>query len=246
MPLRSREIKTNQHDVVCDVCGRTLLRGERAESFLAGGSRRQVCELCTNRAINEGWIRESGGDDLGVRPSRTDGRGMSLIGRLRQRREQPLADDEEAVDLDPALEAELAEHPVVTERRPARRPEPPQPEVTRPAEPRKVHAVPTNADMKMQRALDVFNRSQYPRTVAGVARSLGTPEIGVRTLADQPSVVSITVMWELSWYRYQVDLSDEAGGARREGQGAELSELTEDDRVVNASADERGHLSMGA
>ena len=44
---RTRDIKTNQQDVSCDVCGRTLLRGERAEAFLAGGERRQVCELCT-------------------------------------------------------------------------------------------------------------------------------------------------------------------------------------------------------
>lgn len=245
MPLHSREIKTNQHDVVCDVCGRTLLRGERAEPFLAGGSRRQVCELCVNRAMHEGWIRESGGDDLGVRPSRAESRGMSIFGRMRQRREREPDLEEEPVELDPALEAELAEHPVVTERRPPR-PAPADEQVAvRSREPRQVHAVPTNADMKMQRAVDVFNRSQYPRTVAGVARSLGVPEIGVRTLPDQPSVVSITVMWELSWYRYQVDLSDEAGGARREGQGAELEELAEADRVVNATADERGHLSLG-
>ena len=32
-------------------------------------------------------------------------------------------------------------------------------------------------------------------------------------------------MWELSWYRFEVDLSDEAGGVRRDAQGDELSEL---------------------
>jgi hypothetical protein len=96
----------------------------------------------------------------------------------------------------------------------------------------------------MQRALDVFNGSQHPRTVAGVARSLGAPEINVRTLPTQPSVVSITVMWELSWYRYEVDLSDEAGGARRAAQGAELDELEPEERVVNAAADEKGLLSL--
>jgi hypothetical protein len=34
---RTRDIRTNQQDMSCDVCGRTLLRGERAEPFLAGG-----------------------------------------------------------------------------------------------------------------------------------------------------------------------------------------------------------------
>ena len=51
---RTRDIRTNQSDLACDICGRTLLRGEHAETFLAGGSRRQVCDLCTARAQHEG------------------------------------------------------------------------------------------------------------------------------------------------------------------------------------------------
>jgi len=243
-PLRSRDIKTDYLDVGCDVCGRTLLRGERAEPFLVGGSRRQVCELCVNRAIHEGWIRESGAaDELAVRPARSDRRGRSLMGRVRARRERAEILSEE-LELDPALEAELADHPVVRERAPA----PPAPEPVAPAsrEPRHVRAVPTNAELKMQRALDVFNASQHPRTVSGVARSLGSPGVCVRTSDDQPSVVRIIVMWELSWYRYEVDLSDEAGGARREGQGDELDELPEGERDVNAGADASGRLALAA
>ncbi len=242
MPLRSRDIKTNRQDVICDVCGRTLLRGERAEPFLAGGQRRLVCELCTVRATHEGWIRESGADELtSVAP--LDGRGRSLIGRLRPRR--PLATESDAPqepELHPALAAELEDHPVVTERAP-RRPEPePMPEFGR--EPRHVRAVPTNAELKMERALEVYNASDHPRTVAGVSRSLGSPEVSVKTSEQEPSVVSIFVMWELSWYRFEVDLSDEAGGARRVAQGAELSELDDDQRVVNAAVDERGRLVL--
>ena len=77
----------------------------------------------------------------------------------------------------------------------------------------------------MERALEVFNASDHVRTVGGVARSLGPPAVAVRPLADRPSVVAITVMWELSWYRFEVDLSDEGSGVRREGQGTELGEL---------------------
>ena len=224
MPLRSRDIRTNQAEIACDVCGRTLLRGERAEPFLAAGERRQVCELCTARAVHEGWIRESGADEVGVRSPRPD-RGRSFLGRLRQRPRVREEADEPAAPPAPVA-------PPRVERR-----EPPR-------EPRHVHAVPTNAEMKMQRALDVFNVSQHPRTVAGVARSLGVPAIAVRTSETQPSVVSITVMWELSWYRYEVDLSDEAGGARRIGQGTELDELPAEDLVANAAADEHGALHL--
>ncbi|MDP9385661.1 MAG: hypothetical protein M3P50_10615, partial [Actinomycetota bacterium] len=75
---RLRDIRTNQSDIACDVCGRTLLRGEAPVPFLTGGQRRHVCELCTARAAHEGWIREAGGDELGVGGAAVDGRGRSL------------------------------------------------------------------------------------------------------------------------------------------------------------------------
>src|SRR4051794_13594247 len=155
---RTRDIRTQTHDVSCDVCGRTLLRGERAEPFLAGGQRRLVCELCTVRATHEGWIRESGADELTTPAGRPD-RGRSLIGRLFSNRERPATPPapEPDDDLHPALAAELEDHPVVTERRPPRAPEP-LPEI--PRDPRQVRAVPTNAELKKERALDVFNRSE--------------------------------------------------------------------------------------
>jgi len=226
----TRDIRTNQSDIACDVCGRTLLRGEHAETFLAGGSRREVCDLCTARAQHEGWIRESGGDDLALRHTRHDGRGRSFLDRLRARRER-------ARDVQDEMAATVEEPPAPQEE-PQRAPDPPR-------RPRHVRAVPTNADLKMQRAVEVFNASDHTRTVGGVARSLGAPAVSVRPRIDRPSVVSITVMWELSWYRFEVDLSDEAGGVRRDAQGDELAELVPEEQVVNAAADERGALHLG-
>jgi hypothetical protein len=106
--------------------------------------------------------------------------------------------------------------------------------------------VPTNAELKMQRALEIFNASDFTRTVGGVARSLGAPGVCVRPLTDRPSVVTITVVWELSWYRFEVDLSDEAGGVRRDAQGAESDDLAPAELEVNAAADERGALHLSA
>ena len=112
-------------------------------------------------------------------------------------------------------------------------------------EPRHVHAVPTNADLKMARALDVFNLSAHPRRIAGVTRSLGTPIVTVLPSEVEGAIVSIVVGWELCWYRYEVDLADEAAGVQVLGQGAELSELTEAERAANAVADARGRLVLG-
>lgn len=244
---RTRDIRTNQLDVACDICGRTLLRGEHAEDFLAAGQRRQVCELCTARAQHEGWIRESGIDDVALRHTRQDGRGRSFLERLRSRREharQVRAErsDGEASGRDRAVAEEPQEPREYRERDRDREPAPEPAE--EPRRPRQVRAVPTNADLKMERALEVFNASDHTRTVGGVGRSLGAPAVSVRPLGDRPSVVAICVMWELSWYRYEVDLSDEAGGVRRDGQGDELSELTDDERAANAAADDRGALHL--
>jgi len=187
-----------------------------------------VCELCTSRAQHEGWIRESGGDEIGVRTTRPTGGGRGFLDRLRARRERARE-----------VEAEL----VAAEERGF---EAPPEAAPAPRRPRHVRAVPTNADLKMERALELFNGTDHPRTVGGVARSLGQPTVCVRPTPERPSVVSITVMWDLSWYRYEVDLSDEGAGPQRVGQGDEVSELSPEDTVANATADERGQLHLAA
>lgn len=223
--MLKRDIRTTQEEVVCDVCGRSLLRGERAEPYLAAGTRRHVCELCTARAVHEGWIREEASSgELPARRPRHDGR-RSLIGRLRGRREASANGGSGSEEAPSAAPADVAV------------PEGPR-------EPRHVHAVPTNDDLKVTRALELFNASDHPRTVAGVARSLGAPFGSVRPLEHEPSVVSIVVAWELSWYRFEVDLSDEAGGVRLAEQGSELGALSEADRRWNAGADEAGALQL--
>ena len=215
--------------------------------FLHGGQRRMVCELCTPRAAHEGWIRE-GMDDARVR-DRGDRRSRSLLGRLRTR-----LGDVPGPEQAPAPAAELAyEAPAETvfeepAPEPEHIPEPePSPVVEDPApSPRSVHAVPTNADLKIARAVELFNQSEHPRTVSGVARSLGAPVVAVRPSQTEGSVVMIVVAWELSWYRYEVDLGNEAVGVRVTEQGSELSELDPDDQIANAAADETGRLHLAS
>ncbi len=83
----TRDIRPSTAYTACDVCGRTLLRGERAQVYLDGGARRSVCELCTSRALEEGWIREGTVPPVDGRGGGSDRR-RSLIGRLRRRRER--------------------------------------------------------------------------------------------------------------------------------------------------------------
>jgi hypothetical protein len=241
----TRKAITTSHAVVsCDVCGRTLLRGEHADVFLHGGQRRMVCELCTPRAAHEGWIRE-GLDDARVR-DRGDRRSRSLLGRLRTRlTEVPPPAPADAPPAEPFYEEPPLEEPV--HEAPVHEPPAPEEPVYEGAPPaRSVHAVPTNADLKIARAVELFNLSEHPRTVSGVARSLGAPVVAVRPSQTEGSVVMIVVAWELSWYRYEVDLGNEAAGVRVTEQGSELGELDPDDQTANAAADEQGRLHLAA
>ena len=198
-----KSISTNAPVVNCDVCGRTLLPGEHPTCSSPRGEKRNVCELCTQRASHEGWIRE-GLDDATVRAAaRTSGRSR---GAARAPARPPRA----APTTRPTSDAQPDHHPPAPPRARARAAPPPRP----PREQRNVHAIPTNADLKMARALDLFNGSSHPRTVAGVARSLGAPIVAVRPSLTEGSVVTIVVGWELSWYRFEVDLGDEAAGVR--------------------------------
>lgn len=256
--MSRKQITTRHQAVSCDVCGRTLLRGERSEPFLAGGSRRLVCELCTQRATHEGWIREGVGGPAGKHDDGRERRG-SLLRRLRRadRTTRPVpaprpssAPTQPAVledwpedELEPAAEPTYAEAPASP---PPARSKASRLEVEIERVNRTVHAVPTNAQMKLERALELFNRSDAPRTVAGVARSLGAPVVAVRPSMTEGSIVSIVVAWELCWYRYEVDLADEASGVRLVAQGAELDELPAEEQTANAAADERGGLVMAA
>jgi len=230
--MTRKSISTNTPVVNCDVCGRTLLPGETPSVFLAAGEKRNVCELCTQRASHEGWIRE-GLDDATVRTRGHNGRSRGLFSRFRGRRET-VSDDGGHDD------GHHHHHPPAQPDRDRERPPAP------PREQRNVHAIPTNADLKMARALDLFNGSSHPRTVAGVARSLGPPIVAVRPSLTEGSVVTIVVGWELSWYRYEIDLGDEAAGVRLVNQGAELSELEPADQMPNAAADEQGELHLAA
>jgi hypothetical protein len=225
-----RSISTNAPVVNCDVCGRTLLPGETPYVFLAAGEKRNVCELCTQRASHEGWIRE-GLDDATVRAGAHNGRSRGLLSRLRGRPAHERGHEDGHGD--------HHHPPVQPERERERLPAPPR-------QHRSVHAIPTNLDLKMARALDLFNASSHPRTVSGVARSLGAPIVAVRPSPTEGSVVTIVVGWELSWYRFEVDLGDEAAGVRLVTQGTELSELEPADQMPNAAADEQGELHLAA
>ncbi len=265
--MATRTIVTSQPDIACDVCERRLLRGEQPDIFLAAGRRRIVCELCAPRAAHEGWQRESQSQSLALPPLRPR-RGRSLFDKLRQvarpapaedalaapdaaatadvplgEREQPydFLDGYGPVSVDPGaapLEAETAEPPAAPGEPPLE-PEDPfsfgEPSFRRGA---------AAADADFELALEIFNASEFPRRVAGVARSLGAPAVNIRSSEHVDGAVAIVVAWELCWYRYEVNLLDDSAPAQVIAQGTELSELAAAEQIANAGADDFGALAL--
>jgi hypothetical protein len=173
----------------------------------------------------------------------TSNRRGSLLSRLRRRRESPPADGGEAAEAEPMRGAEPP--PVPADEPAAPPPRAPRKRTREPGrEPRHVRAVPMGAGPKIASAIEVFNNSEHRRTVAGVARSLGAPIVSIHPNEEHSSRVDIVAAWELCWYRYEVDLSDDVPLVREAGRGYELDELSPHERESNAAYDEHGALAV--
>jgi hypothetical protein len=79
-------------------------------------------------------------------------------------------------------------------------------------------------EQAMINAADLFNGSQYRRTVGGIGKSLGTPQVSLVVLSGVNSEVVITVAWEISWYQYRVSPESD-NPVRLEERGHDPAEL---------------------
>jgi hypothetical protein len=69
----------------------------------------------------------------------------------------------------------------------------------------------------------------------------------VRPVAGHPSLVDIVAAWELTWYRYEIDLAEgDRASVRVAAQGDELSELDEAQLEENVVCDDRGLLAIAS
>jgi len=94
--MATRQLQTSQEPVECEICRRSLLRGEHPSHFRDGAELHTVCELCTGRALEVGWVRE--GSSVADAVQTRTVRARSLVSRLRARLEdaQPVAAPERA------------------------------------------------------------------------------------------------------------------------------------------------------
>jgi hypothetical protein len=100
----------------------------------------------------------------------------------------------------------------------------------------------SSAEQAMVDASELFNESAFKRTIAGIAKSLGEPRVGLLPLSGTNPEVVITVAWEISWYQYRVAFGS-SQPIRLADRGYEIDELDERFKEWNASLDAGGRLA---
>jgi hypothetical protein len=91
-------------------------------------------------------------------------------------------------------------------------------------------------------AAELYNDSAYSRTIAGIAKSLGSARVSMLPLSGTNTEIVITIAWDISWYQYRV-LFDSSQPVRLAERGHEVAELGERFKSWNAHLDEHGRLS---
>jgi hypothetical protein len=173
--------------VRCAVCERTLLLGERTIRFAPDGREEfvDVCQLCQERALDHGWVREGSPVGPALRHARRR-RPLSLAGIFGGNR-RPVAD---AIAADPAL------------RRLSR------------------------DDQAMAEAAALFNASDGLRTMDGITRSLGSPQVSIVVLSGSSPDIVLTFLWDLAWYQYRIN-RDSSQPVRLTDRGSEPDEVAD-------------------
>jgi predicted RNA-binding Zn-ribbon protein involved in translation (DUF1610 family) len=96
-------------------------------------------------------------------------------------------------------------------------------------------------ELAMVEAADLFNGSQYRRTVGGIAKSLGAPRVSVIPLSGVNADVVVTVAWDISWYQYRVT-ADSAQPVRLAERGHDPDDLEGSFTDWNAHMEEDGRV----
>ena len=176
--------------------------GEHTLRFSADGHEFvDVCPLCSEVALDHGWVREG----HAVSPA------LQLQSRRRRQKTiwQTLLGtrDEEA-------------EPVVSE-----------PILRRLSD----------DELALVEAADLFNQSDFRRTVAGVSKSLGEPKVSIVPLAGVNAETVLTFAWDITWYQYRVT-PDAAQPVRIADRGHDIDEIESTFSRWNARFDETERL----
>jgi hypothetical protein len=99
----------------------------------------------------------------------------------------------------------------------------------------------TDEEIALVEAADLFNASQFRRTVTGVAKALGEPQVSIVPLSGVNAETVLTFAWDISWYQYRVQ-PEAAQPVRIAERGHDMSDVDEGYTAWNARLDESGRV----
>jgi hypothetical protein len=99
----------------------------------------------------------------------------------------------------------------------------------------------SEAELAVVEAADLFNASDYQRTVGGIAKSLGRPTVSIVRLSGTAGELVITVAWDISWYQYRVT-PDSVQPVRLADRGHDPGQLEGAFSTWNARLDEADRI----
>ena len=99
----------------------------------------------------------------------------------------------------------------------------------------------TDEEIALVEAADLFNQSQFRRTVTGVAKALGEPRVSIVPLSGVNAETVLTFAWDISWYQYRVQ-PEAAQPVRIAERGHDMADLDEAFMGWNAKLDESGRV----
>jgi hypothetical protein len=96
-------------------------------------------------------------------------------------------------------------------------------------------------ELALVEAAEVFNASDYRRTVGGIAKSLGRPRASVVPLSGVGGEFIVTIAWDISWYQYRLS-PDAPQPVRLAERGHDPGELEGSFTRWNARVEEDGRV----
>ncbi len=96
-------------------------------------------------------------------------------------------------------------------------------------------------ELAVVEAADLFNASPHKRTIAGIAKSLGSPNVSVLPLSGVTPDVVVTIAWDISWYQYRV-APDAPQPVRLAERGHDPEEVDRSFTTWNAHLEDDGRI----
>jgi hypothetical protein len=96
-------------------------------------------------------------------------------------------------------------------------------------------------EIALVEAAELFNATQFRRTIAGVAKALGEPQASISTLSGVNSEMVLTFAWDISWYQYRVS-PESSQPVRVADRGHDIADLDASYQHWNATVTEDGRV----